>query len=79
MLAYILRRLILVVPTLFGIMVLNFFIAKGGLKPTDVSIIGTGAGAPVIAALDQGRVDKIASAIVKPDPATAASTRSRVW
>jgi NitT/TauT family transport system substrate-binding protein len=38
-------------------MVVNFFIAKGGLKPTDVSIIGTGAGAPVIAALDQGRVE----------------------
>ena len=38
-------------------MVVNFFIAKGGLKPTDVSIIGTGAGAPVIAALEQGRVD----------------------
>lgn len=38
-------------------MVVNFFIAKGGLKPADVSIIGTGAGAPVIAALDQGRVD----------------------
>ena len=38
-------------------MVVNFFIAKGGLKPTDVAIIGTGAGAPVIAALEQGRVD----------------------
>ena len=38
-------------------MVVNFFIAKGGLKPSDISIIGTGAGAPVIAALDQGRVD----------------------
>jgi NitT/TauT family transport system substrate-binding protein len=38
-------------------MVANFLLAKGGLKPTDVSIIGLGAGAPVIAALDQGRVD----------------------
>ena len=38
-------------------MVVNFFIAKGSLKPSDISIIGTGAGAPVIAALDQGRVD----------------------
>jgi len=38
-------------------MVVNFLIAKGGLKPSDVSIIGTGAGASVIAALDQGRVD----------------------
>jgi len=38
-------------------MVINFFIATGGLKPTDVSIVGTGAGAPVIAALDQGKVE----------------------
>ncbi|MSQ73774.1 MAG: ABC transporter substrate-binding protein [Betaproteobacteria bacterium] len=38
-------------------MVVNFFLAKGGLKPTDVSIIGTGAGSTVISALDQGRVD----------------------
>ena len=28
MLAYILRRLLLIVPTLFGIMVLNFFIVQ---------------------------------------------------
>jgi len=40
-------------------MVINFLIAKGGLKPTDISIIGTGAGATVIAAVDQGRVDVI--------------------
>ena len=38
-------------------MVINFFIAKGGLKPTDISVIGVGAGSTVIAALDQGRVD----------------------
>jgi NitT/TauT family transport system substrate-binding protein len=38
-------------------MVANFVLAKGGLKPTDVSIIGIGAGAGVIAALDQGRVE----------------------
>ncbi len=38
-------------------MVVNFLLAKGGLKPSDVSIIGTGAGATVIAALEQGRVD----------------------
>ena len=30
-------------------MVVNFFIAKGGLKPSDVSIIGTGAGEPMAA------------------------------
>jgi NitT/TauT family transport system substrate-binding protein len=38
-------------------MVINFLLAQGGLKPTDVAIIGTGAGATVIAALEQGRVD----------------------
>jgi NitT/TauT family transport system substrate-binding protein len=38
-------------------MVINFLLAKGGLKPSDVAIIGTGAGATVIAALEQGRVD----------------------
>jgi len=40
-------------------MVVNYFIAGGGLKPTDVSIIGIGAGANVISAVDQGRVDVI--------------------
>jgi len=40
-------------------MVINVLIAKGGLKPTDVAIIGIGAGANVISAVDQGRVDVI--------------------
>ena len=40
-------------------MVVNYLLAKGGLKPTDVSIIGIGAGANVISAVDQGRVDVI--------------------
>lgn len=40
-------------------MVANYLLAKGGLKPTDVSIIGIGAGSTVIAAVDQGRVDVI--------------------
>ncbi len=40
-------------------MVINYFIAKGGLKPSDISVIGLGAGASVIAAVDQGRVDAI--------------------
>ena len=40
-------------------MVVNVLLAKGGLKPTDVSIIGIGAGANVISAVDQGRVDVI--------------------
>src|SRR6266571_147874 len=38
---------------------LNYLLSKGGLKPTDVAIIGIGAGANVIAAVDQGRVDVI--------------------
>src|SRR3954454_18171224 len=40
-------------------MVINYVLAQGGLKPTDVAIIGVGAGATVIAAIDQGRVDVI--------------------
>jgi len=41
-------------------MVINYFIARGGLKPTDVAIIGIGTGgATVIAAIDQGRVDVV--------------------
>ena len=38
-------------------MVINYVLAQGGLKPADVAIIGVGQGAPVIAALEQGRVD----------------------
>src|SRR5438046_1487357 len=40
-------------------MVVNYLLAQGGLKPTDVAIIGIGAGASVIAAVDQGRVDVV--------------------
>lgn len=40
-------------------MVVNYLLAQGGLKPTDVAIIGIGAGAGVIAAVDQGRVDLV--------------------
>jgi NitT/TauT family transport system substrate-binding protein len=40
-------------------MVVNYLIAQGGLKPSDISVIGIGAGANVIAAIDQGRVDVI--------------------
>ncbi len=40
-------------------MVANFLLAKGGLKPSDASIIGIGAGSTVIAAVDQGRVDVV--------------------
>jgi len=38
-------------------MVINYVLAQGVLKPTDVAIIGVGQGATVIAALEQGRVD----------------------
>ncbi len=41
-------------------MVVNYLLAQGGLKPTDVAIIGIGTGgSTVIAAIDQGRVDVI--------------------
>src|SRR5581483_8066081 len=40
-------------------MVINYLASKGGLKPADFSVIGVGAGASVIAAVDQGRVDVI--------------------
>ena len=40
-------------------MVINYLAAQGGLKPTDFAVIGVGAGATVIAAVDQGRVDVI--------------------
>jgi len=40
-------------------MVINYVLAKGGLKPDDVSVIGIGAGANVIAAIEQGKVDVI--------------------
>src|ERR1044071_1734466 len=40
-------------------MVINYVAAQGGLKPTDFAVIGIGAGATVVAAIDQGRVDVI--------------------
>jgi len=40
-------------------MVVNYVLAQGGLKPTDVAVIGIGAGASVIAAIEQGRVDVV--------------------
>src|SRR5204863_58966 len=49
MLAYLLRRLLLVVPTLFGIMVLNFFIVQtapgGPVEQMIAQIQGTAVGA----------------------------------
>lgn len=42
-------------------MVVNFFIAKEGLKPSDVSIIGVGTGAGAIAAIRSGQIDAVAN------------------
>ncbi|OZI40012.1 ABC transporter substrate-binding protein [Bordetella genomosp. 5] len=42
-------------------MVVNFFLAKHGLKPSDVSIIGVGAGAGAVTALRSGQIDAISN------------------
>jgi NitT/TauT family transport system substrate-binding protein len=41
--------------------VVNFFLAKGGLKPSDVSIIGVGAGNGAVAAMRSGQIDAISN------------------
>jgi len=53
-------------------MVINYLAAQGGLKPADFSVIGVGAGATVIAAIDQGRVDVISQT----DPAVTILEKS---
>ena len=42
-------------------MMSNFVLAKGGLKPTDVSYIGVGASAGALSALRSGQIDAIAN------------------
>jgi NitT/TauT family transport system substrate-binding protein len=42
-------------------MILNSFIAKDGLKPSDVSIIGVGLGAAVVNAIKSGQIDAISN------------------
>jgi len=42
-------------------MMVNFFLAKHGLKPSDVSIIGVGAGAGAVTALRSGQIDAISN------------------
>lgn len=42
-------------------MVVNFFIAKEGLRPSDVSIIGVGTGSGAIAATKSGQIDAISN------------------
>ena len=39
----------------------NFVLAKGGLKPADVSIIGVGAGTGAVAAMRAGQIDAISN------------------
>lgn len=39
----------------------NFVLAKAGLKPADVSIVGIGAGAGAVAAMRSGQVDAISN------------------
>jgi len=39
----------------------NFFIAKAGLKPSDVSIIGVGAGQGAVAAMRSGQIDALSN------------------
>lgn len=42
-------------------MLVNHFIAKEGLKPSDVAIVGVGTGAGAIAALRSGQIDAISN------------------
>ena len=48
-------------------MFVNNLLAKEGLKPTDVSIIGTGAGAGAVAAMEKGEIDAMSNL----DPVTS--------
>ena len=42
-------------------MVANFVLAKAGIKPSDVSIIGVGAGSGAVAAMRSGQIDAISN------------------
>jgi NitT/TauT family transport system substrate-binding protein len=42
-------------------MFVNNILAKGGLKPADVSIVGVGTGSGAFAALDRGEIDAISN------------------
>jgi NitT/TauT family transport system substrate-binding protein len=42
-------------------MFVNNLLAKDGLKPTDVSIVGVGAGAGAVAALEKGEIDALSN------------------
>ena len=53
MLAYILRRLMLVVPTLFGIMVLNFFIVQAAPGGPVEQMLAAASRAPAVSATER--------------------------
>jgi NitT/TauT family transport system substrate-binding protein len=42
-------------------MFLNNILVKAGLKPTDVSVVGVGTGAGVVAAMEKGELDAVAN------------------
>src|SRR5260221_601024 len=42
-------------------MILNHFISTGGLKPSDISVIGVGLGATAITALKSGQIDAVSN------------------
>jgi len=42
-------------------MILNHFISTGGLKPSDISVIGVGLGATAIGALKSGQIDAVSN------------------
>jgi NitT/TauT family transport system substrate-binding protein len=42
-------------------MILNHFISTGGLKPSDISVIGVGLGATAITALRSGQIDAVSN------------------
>ena len=52
--------------------VVNFVLAKAGLKPSDVSIVGVGAGNGAVAAMRAGQVDAMSNL----DPVSTLLTRS---
>jgi NitT/TauT family transport system substrate-binding protein len=53
-------------------MMLNFVLAKAGLKPSDVSVVGVGAAAGAVAAMRSGQID----ALVNLDPVISTLERS---
>ena len=42
-------------------MIVNYFISRDGLKPSDISVVGVGLGAAEIAALKSGQIDAVSN------------------